>query len=174
MKKLYLIFYYLFIWNLLSSKFCRICSKFRIFYIEKLLKIKSSNKLYKDLERFENRVYISNISNINIGYGCQINENVFIQGATIGNFVMIASNVTILNSTHSYASIDIPMVLQQDIIGINPIIEDDVWIGKNVIILPGVKISKGAIVGAGSVVTKDIKPYHIVGGIPAKTIKKRV
>jgi acetyltransferase-like isoleucine patch superfamily enzyme len=52
-------------------------------------------------------------------------------------------------------------------------IENDVWIGANVIILGGVKISNGAIIAAGSVVTKDVNPYEIVGGVPAKLIKKR-
>jgi len=52
-------------------------------------------------------------------------------------------------------------------------IGNDVWIGANVIILPGVKISDGAILAAGAVVTKNVDPYYIVGGVPAKTIKKR-
>lgn len=53
------------------------------------------------------------------------------------------------------------------------LIEDDVWIGANVIILPGVKISKGSIIGAGSVVTKNVPEYAIVGGNPARVIKYR-
>ena len=53
------------------------------------------------------------------------------------------------------------------------VIEDKVWIGINSTILPGVKIGYGAIVGAGSVVTKDVPPYAIVGGVPAKLIRKR-
>ena len=52
-------------------------------------------------------------------------------------------------------------------------IENDVWIGSNAIILGGVRISTGAIVGAGSLVIKDIPPYAIVGGVPAKVIKYR-
>ena len=55
----------------------------------------------------------------------------------------------------------------------NIIVEDDVWIGSNCVILSGVKIGKGSIVGAGSVVTKDVEPYSIVGGSPAKLIKYR-
>ena len=54
-----------------------------------------------------------------------------------------------------------------------PIIEDDVWIGCNATILQGVKIGTGAIVAAGAVVTKDVPPYAIVGGVPAKIIKYR-
>jgi acetyltransferase-like isoleucine patch superfamily enzyme len=52
------------------------------------------------------------------------------------------------------------------------IIEDKVWIGFNVIVLKGVRIGEGAVVGAGSVVTKDVPPYTVVGGNPAKIIKK--
>ena len=52
-------------------------------------------------------------------------------------------------------------------------VEDDVWIGANSVILPGVHINKGAIIGAGSVVTKDIPPYAIAVGNPAKVIKYR-
>jgi maltose O-acetyltransferase len=54
-----------------------------------------------------------------------------------------------------------------------PVVIDDVWIGGHVIILPGVHIGKGAIVGAGAVVTKDVPEYAIVGGSPAKVIKYR-
>ena len=53
------------------------------------------------------------------------------------------------------------------------IIEDDVWIGANCIILSGVKISRGAIIAAGSVVIKDVAPFTIVGGVPARLIKER-
>lgn len=53
------------------------------------------------------------------------------------------------------------------------IIEDDVWIGANTIILKGVKIGEGSIIGAGSLVTKDVIPYSIVGGVPAKLLKMR-
>ena len=54
-----------------------------------------------------------------------------------------------------------------------PIIGDDVWIGTNVVILPGVHIGQGAIIGAGAVVTKDVPPYACVGGVPAKLLKYR-
>lgn len=54
------------------------------------------------------------------------------------------------------------------------IIEDDVWIGANSVILPGVTIKKGAVVGAGSVVTKDVPSYAVVCGNPARVIKYRI
>ena len=52
------------------------------------------------------------------------------------------------------------------------IIEDEVWIGANVTILPGIKVGKCSVIGAGSIVTKDVPEYSIVAGIPAKVIKK--
>lgn len=53
------------------------------------------------------------------------------------------------------------------------LIDNDVWIGIRSIILPGVRIGEGTIVGAGAVVTKDVPPWSIVGGVPAKVIKRR-
>ena len=171
--KIFLILYYLIIAKIPNSRFCSICSKLRLFYISYVLCIKSVNKEVSAIERFEDNVYISRGVNVKIGYGCQINENVFIQGCTIGNFVMIAPNVAILNSIHGFEKSTIPMVLQEDILNIDPYIEDDVWIGRNAIILPGVRIGHGSIIGAGAVVTKDVEPYSIVGGIPATLIRKR-
>jgi maltose O-acetyltransferase len=122
---------------------------------------------------FENKVYIGDATNIKIGSHCHINENVFIQGATIGNYVMLAPGTCILNSTHNIERIDIPMVMQGELKGLNPIIEDDVWIGRNSIILPGIVVKKGSIVAAGAIVTKNVESYSIVGGVPAKLIRKR-
>ncbi len=86
---------------------------------------------------------------------------------------MIAPNVSILNSTHKYEQVDIPMIEQGEETNLNPVIEDDVWIGRNVVIMPNIKIGKGSIIGSGAVVTKNVEPYSIVGGVPAKLIKKR-
>lgn len=112
--------------------------------------------------------------NIRIGNNSGIGINAKIRGPlTIGDNVMMAPDVLILTSNHCHDRIDIPMRLQ----GFTPtkevVIEDDVWIGTRVIILPGVRIGKGSILAAGSVVTKDIQDYSIVGGCPAKLIKIR-
>lgn len=99
----------------------------------------------------------------------------------IGNFCSIAPNVYfILASDHPYKYLStFPFkvkVLEQDGEAISKgdiVLKDDVWIGINSIILSGVTINQGAIVAANSVVTKDIPPYAIVGGNPAKIIKYR-
>ena len=108
-----------------------------------------------------------------IGDMCQINERVYIQSGIIGNYVLIAPNTSILGKFHGYDKVDIPMALQGVTKDIPPIIEDDVWIGRNVVIMPGVTIGKGSIVGSNAVVTKSTEPYSIVGGVPAKLIRKR-
>jgi maltose O-acetyltransferase len=90
----------------------------------------------------------------------------------IGNDVMMGPEVVILTIGHNHKRLDIPMDRQGSFRS-KIIIEDDVWIGYRCIILPGVKICKGSIIGAGAVVTKDVPPYTVVGGVPAKVIKKR-
>jgi len=169
MNKLKLIIYYLIVSKLPNSRFGNIFRKIRNWYICDILKIMQKD----DGNFFEENVYIGNGKNITIGKHCHINENVFIQGATIGNFVMIAPNVAILNGTHRFDRIDIPMIMQGEEKELNPIIEDDVWIGRNAIIMPNVRIKQGSIIGAGAVVTKDVEPFSIMGGVPAKLIKKR-
>lgn len=88
----------------------------------------------------------------------------------IGNNVIIAPKAQIYSYSNKY--IPNKPVIDSHVVA-DVIIEDDVWIGAGAIILPGVKISKGAIVAAGAVVTGDVGVNEIVGGVPAKVIKKR-
>lgn len=93
-------------------------------------------------------------------------------GIKIGDRVLIGYNTQILSANH------IIPPKRGKVFGSGHAlkkvqIENDVWIGANCVVLPGVTIGTGAIVAAGSVVTKDVKPYTIVGGIPAKLIKER-
>jgi len=135
--------------------------------------------------------------NIYIGTGCQIknstigrrsytNNYVAIQNAEIGRFVSIGSDVTIgvgahptsMVSTHPafYSNNKIFNTYAKETVYIEfgkCIIGNDVWIGSKSTILNNIKIGDGAIIGYGAVVTKDIEPYSIVGGIPAKLIKYR-
>jgi maltose O-acetyltransferase len=168
-KKISLVSYYLFANRLPSSffPFGTLFNSFRIILAKNFLSIGKNCKL-------QPRVNLGNGNEIIIGDYCMINENVYIEGATIGNYVMIAPNVVIYSRTHIFSSTDIPMLLQGQTIKTPCILEDDVWIGKNSILMPGVRIGKGSIVGAGSVVTKDVEPYTIVGGVPAKYIRSRI
>ena len=91
----------------------------------------------------------------------------------VGKDVMMGPFVVIIGENHQFSRRDIPMRLQGYNLYPPVCIEDDVWIGTGAIILPGITVGKGAIIGAGSVVTKDIPPYAIVGGNPARIIRMR-
>lgn len=135
----------------------------RIFTIKNFIKIGQHCKIQKN-------VYIGN--NVTIGDYCQINENVKLRNVSIGNYVLIAPGVSIIGYDHEFKDIKTPIMFQGEIEK-KIIIDDDVWIGTNVIILKGVNLKKGCIIGAGAVITKDCEKYSIYGGIPAKLIKKR-
>jgi len=115
---------------------------------------------------------------VEIGNNSDIGLNAYITGIGAGGELIIGDNVimgpevVILTLGHYYNDINTP-INQQGYFATKVIIEDDVWIGTRVIILPGVKIGKGSIVGAGAVITKDVPPYTVVGGVPAKIIKRR-
>ena len=79
--------------------------------------------------------------------------------------------MSILSVSHNHDNLKIPIVDQGDSEPNPPIIEDNVWLGRNVVVMPGVRVGEGAIVGAGAVVTKDVPDYHLVAGNPAE-IKK--
>lgn len=91
---------------------------------------------------------------------------------TIGQNVMIADHVCIRDTDHNHEDISVPMI-KQGITTSPIIIGDDVWIGFGATILKGIEVGNGAIIAAGAVVTKNVPPYSIVGGVPAKVIKKR-
>ncbi len=108
--------------------------------------------------------------NITIGKDSIIGEYVILDGRdqlTIGNHVDIASEVMIYNSKHDINDPDFKAINGK------VTIEDYVFIGPRAIIMPGITIRKGAVVGAGAVVTKDVAPYTVVGGIPAQVIGER-
>ena len=91
----------------------------------------------------------------------------------MGKYVMTAANVTIIGDDHNYNISGTPVIFSGRPELRATVIEDDVWIGQNVSIRAGVVIGRGAIVGMGAVVTKDVEPYSIVGGVPAKVIGAR-
>ena len=114
---------------------------------------------------------------IEIGSRVALNTNVHINACIrgriiIGNDVLLGPNVVIRSSDHVTDALDRP-IARQGHIGREVVIEDDVWIGANVAILGGVRIGMGAVVAAGAVVARDVEPYMLVGGVPARPIKKR-
>jgi acetyltransferase-like isoleucine patch superfamily enzyme len=104
-----------------------------------------------------------------IGTGCEFNISKRIE---IGQQAMIASGCKFIDHDHGTALTE-SMNVQRPIMAAIKIGEE-VWMGVNCVVLKGVTIGKGAVVAAGSVVIKDVGPYEIVGGVPAKLIKKRV
>ena len=108
-------------------------------------------------------------NNVGVGFNC-----FFLAPCIFSNDVLIASNCHFINrNDHRF---DNPkLTIRESGIGSvgHIIVEDDVWIGQSSIILAPVRIGKGSIIAAGSVVTKDVPPYTIVGGNPAKHISKR-
>lgn len=120
-------------------------------------------------------------SSVVLGEGSYINSGYIVTG-TIGKYCSIAYNVIIGPTEHDPAAITtspskaIKLGLTSSKVEKDkkpPFIEDEVWIGANVVVLKGVNIGKGAIIAAGAVVTKNIPPMEIWGGIPANFIKKR-
>ena len=112
--------------------------------------------------------------NIYIGDNSGIGRNSYLSAEEkieIGNNVMIGPQLIIYTANHETKR-DCLMI-QQPMIKKPVRIGNDVWIGARVIILPGVSIGDGAIIGAGAVVTKDVTPYTVVGGVPARKIKDR-
>ena len=91
----------------------------------------------------------------------------------IGENVMMGPNCYILQADHAFDATNIPMILQGHSEHKQTIIEDDVWIGRNVSFTNGRHVYKGTIIALGCVLTKDFPEYSIVGGVPSKLIKKR-
>ncbi len=167
---------------------------FNNFKIEKINKSKSLKIGYMSIiskctfGKFNTIGDYVNISNVKLDDLSYIVSKTSIKNTTIGKFCSIGPNCLIGLGKHpskdfiSTHPIFFSPLKQAQISFCNNssfeefqdiIIENDVWIGANVIILDGIKIKTGAIVAAGSIVTKDVPPYGIVGGNPAKLIKYR-
>ena len=114
---------------------------------------------------------------VKIGKRSSISNNCFInggpEGVCIGDDVMIAPGCALAAFNHGFTDLETPMV-EQSWSSASIIIEDDVWVGANCTITAGVRVEKGSIIGANSVVTKNVPPYSIMGGVPATIIGTRL
>jgi acetyltransferase-like isoleucine patch superfamily enzyme len=97
-------------------------------------------------------------------------SNTIIGPVTIGNDIRLAQNITLSGLNHNYEDVNLPIHVQG--VSTSPIVvEDDAWIGANVVVVAGVTIGKHSIVAAGSIVTKNIPPFSVAVGNPARVIK---
>jgi acetyltransferase-like isoleucine patch superfamily enzyme len=169
---------------------------FKIKYRNRNVGFDFSNKIAKN-SRFHgyNRLGRNTVFTGELGTGSYLGENCNID-ASIGRFCSIAANVNVVTGSHPTSGFvstspsfysrrmqnnlsfveeeKFDEVVAADADGKHAvIIENDVWIGFGVTILAGVKIGNGAVVASGAVVIKDVPPYTIVGGVPAKEIRKR-
>lgn len=112
---------------------------------------------------------------VSLGDYSGIGKNSYISDyVKIGSHVMMGPDCLIYTRNHNFGDIENPMCFQGFQKYKPVVIGNDIWIGARVIILPGIQIGDGAIIGAGSVVTKNVEKYTIVAGNPAKVIKRRI
>lgn len=170
MKAIFVGLYYLLGYNLPSQYFPmgKLSCRIRVWLVKRILRTDCGRGL-----KIQSNVLFGKFDDVSIGDNSRINERSRIRNVIIGKNVLIAPEVYILHSGHAYGDRSIPMLEQGETSYAKTVIEDDVWIGARSIILPGRRIGKGAIVAAGSVVTKDVEPYVIVGGNPARFIRAR-
>jgi acetyltransferase-like isoleucine patch superfamily enzyme len=115
---------------------------------------------------------------VTIGQDCSVQAYSILVGVrdggpiTIGNGVRIAPHVMAFAANHVFADTDVP-IHKQGLETAPIVIEDDVWIAGQVMITAGVRIGCGSVIGAGAVVTKDIPPWSVAAGVPARVIKTR-
>ncbi|KOC08728.1 hypothetical protein AFLA70_193g002441 [Aspergillus flavus AF70] len=140
-----------------------------------LIDTKADEDQFKDTDPFvDPPISIDHGLNFKVGKGTFLNFNLLVLDTclvTIGERVLFGPNVSIYGATHPMD----PAVrrgLEGPEAGKEVHVEDDVWIGGSVIILAGVRIGRGSTVGVGSVVTRDVPPFHFAAGNPARVIKK--
>jgi len=171
-KKIWLIIYYSFVRYLPNSYtpvVGKFCNKLRIFCVKKIFYKCGNISTINRMVDFGNGAFVEIGDHSGLGENCVIPNNIVIK-----KYVMMAPDVYIVKRNHKYNNIDKPMCMQGNSDMEQTVIEDDCWIGLRTIIMPGRKIGRGSIIAAGSVVTKDVEPYSVVGGNPAKLIKKRL
>ncbi len=167
MKKVFK-YFYLYTINLIPVRHDSKLNYIKIIFLRRIFNFCGNNVNIRPLIKFALG------SNISIGNYSGIGEKSFIQDIgkiDIGDSVLMGPEVMIFTANHNIKKNQ--LIRKQGYSVKNVVIEDDVWIGARSIILPGVKIGKGSVVAAGSIVTKSVEPYSVVGGNPAKVIKFR-
>ncbi len=165
-KNIWLIFYVIFAKHLPLSYHLGLAKKLRGFFGRHILKSMGDDVNIEHGATFDSRVEIGDRSGL--GVNCSV-----IGPVTIGKHVNMGPDVIIYTRNHAHSRTDITMQ-EQGFECYKPVtIGDDVWIGGRVIILPGVSIGNGSIIGAGAVVTKDVPPYSITAGNPARVVRNR-
>lgn len=120
------------------------------------------------------RTYFGNGSEVEMGDYSGLGSNCFLpHNIKIGKYVMMGPEVYIANGNHRFSDLSQPMCFQGFDESKPTIIEDDCWIGRRVIMTPGRRVASGSVIATGAVLTKDFDSYSIVGGNPAKLIRKR-
>jgi len=112
-------------------------------------------------------IEVGNSASLNTG--CHV---VAVYGIRIGNNTHVGEYCSIRDQNHAFSATDRP-IAEQGFTGAPIVIEDDVWIGRGVHVCPGVRIGTGAVIGANSVVSRDVEPFAVVAGTPARVIKWR-
>lgn len=172
-KKHVLLFLYYGFAQYLPSSYFPVVGK--IFNAIRILCVKGIFKRCGKISTIDRCAYFGNGANVEIDDYSGIGANCFLPNdIIIGKYVMMASEVYIAKSNHEFGKISTPMCFQGVSESKVTIIEDDCWIGRRVIMTPGRYVRKGSIIAAGAVLTKDFEEYSIVGGNPAKLIRKRI
>jgi len=142
--------------------------RLRSMYLTRVLKVAIGRDTHVSMRWFVTGYPVR--AHIRIGDNCVINREVYLDGRVgveIGNNVNVSFQTCVLSLHHDHNAPDFPAV------GGVVRIHDHVWIGARATLLPGVSIGEGAVVAAGAVVAKDVAPYTVVGGVPAKKIGDR-
>ena len=141
---------------------------FRNFLAKKLIK-----KFGNDV-RVNPKASFGSGRRVEVGNNCNLSSGLIVIGdLKLGNDVMMGPEVVFISYNHEVSDLEVPMRMQGATDSKPIIVGNDVWIGMRAIVMPGVTIGSHSIVAAGSVVTKDVPDWGIVGGNPAKVIKFR-
>lgn len=150
-----------------QSLWCKPADKIRVFFARRICMKTGKHIGIEKNAMFSSRVSIGDYSSL--GRDCELHGEIH-----VGNRVIMAPECIFYTVNHRYDRIDSPIGLQGDTDSAPIFIGDDVWFGRRVMVMPGVRIGSHCILAAGAVVTKDIPDYSIAGGVPAKVIGSRL